>query len=97
MHELTLVKITPLELSFFKSSKTFEKVVNNSKFRLLTGGLFRVTVEKPVLSFTSTKTKSFFVFEEEYLTELKLNAEFLIILLLNCLEAARHFKVIMIN
>ena len=56
---LTLVKMTPLDLFAFSASKVFENSLKVSKFKLFTGGRFKVTVAIPVLSLTSTRMSSF--------------------------------------
>lgn len=56
---LTLVRIMPFEPFEPITSKPFEKAVSSSRFKLFTGRLFIVNVAIPVLSLTSTSTKSF--------------------------------------
>lgn len=53
---LTEVRINPLHLLFNISSNALEISVNNSKFKLLTGGRFNVSKAMPVLSLTSMLT-----------------------------------------
>lgn len=53
------MRIIPFDPFEPTRSKPFEKDVRSSRFRLFTGKLFMVIVAIPVLSLTSTSTKSF--------------------------------------
>ena len=55
---LTLVRIIPLVLFLLRISKLLDIADKSSRFKLLTGRLFIVIVAIPVLSLTSTSTKS---------------------------------------
>lgn len=52
------MRIIPLHPSLLSTSKELDSDDNRSRFKLFTGGLFMVIVTNPVLSLTSSSTKS---------------------------------------